>query len=88
MKRIVPFLFGLLLLGGCFAQHNVQVAPIQVEPIRVQMDVNVNVNEATAHDGGAPSEDERAAETSGGEAPSHDEREARRPGPSSTRDGG
>lgn len=35
----------LLLLGGCFSQHSVQVAPIHVAPIRVTMDVNVNVQD-------------------------------------------
>ncbi len=40
-------------------QHNVNLAPVHVEPIRVQMDVNVNVHES------ADSEDA----TSGGEEP-------------------
>ncbi len=55
MKRIISLLF--VLLGGCAMQHNVNLAPIHVEPIRVQMDVNVNMNE------------EETAVTSGGDAP-------------------
>jgi hypothetical protein len=42
--RIIFILSCASVFCGCFAQHSVQVAPIHVEPIRVQMDVNVSVD--------------------------------------------
>ncbi len=60
MKRLV--LANLLLLGlgaGCATSHNVHVAPIQVAPIRMTMDVNVNVHQpAEEGDAGVASEDD------------------------------
>lgn len=70
----------LLLLGGCFSQHSVQVAPIHVAPIRVTMDVNVNVQDERAEDPSeAEVEEEDVATQDAGAAPSEPVRTARRP---------
>lgn len=57
---------GVLLLcfvGGCATHHNVNIAPLEVAPIRVTMDVNVNVHESDVPVGG----DDDEAETAGDE---------------------
>jgi Skp family chaperone for outer membrane proteins len=33
----------LLLLGACSTRHEVQVAPVEVKPIHITIDVNVRV---------------------------------------------
>jgi hypothetical protein len=80
VKRIAPLLF--VLLGGCAMQHDIKLAPIHVEPIRVEMDVNVNVREP-----------EDTAVTSGGDDPAtpsaDDDRHVSRPSDADRpRDGG
>lgn len=47
MKRIVwaTSVAALCLVGGCISQHAVQVEPIQLQPIRVTMDVNVRIQD-------------------------------------------
>ncbi len=45
MKKRLPILFLLLLMAGC-TRHNVQVAPIEVKPIHITIDVNVKVDRA------------------------------------------
>lgn len=68
MKRLgYAALFGsLLLVGGCVTEHSVHVAPIQLQPIQVTMDVNVHIddNHAAASDAGTES-----TSTTGGDAP-------------------
>lgn len=61
MLRLATIL--LLALGGCATTHNVQIAPLEVQPIRVTMDVNVNVHESDTPVGSAADDDERDAET-------------------------
>lgn len=46
MRRLAPLFVLFGLIGGCATQHNVHVAPLEVQPIRVTMDVNVNVHES------------------------------------------
>lgn len=36
----------LLGLGACVSSHQIQVAPVQVEPIRMTVDVNVHAPDA------------------------------------------
>ena len=59
MKRIVwaTSIAALCLVGGCISQHAVQVDPIQLQPIRVTMEVNVRIQNG---------EEEEAGDTSGG----------------------
>ena len=45
MKKLVPILFLLLSMTGC-TKHNVEVAPIEVKPIHITIDVNVKVDRA------------------------------------------
>jgi Skp family chaperone for outer membrane proteins len=45
MKKLVPTLFLLLLTAGC-TRHTVEVAPIEVKPIHITIDVNVKVDRA------------------------------------------
>ncbi len=46
MKKWFPFLFLLLLLAAGCTKHNVEVAPIEVKPIHITIDVNVKVDRA------------------------------------------
>lgn len=39
-----------LSVAGCATSHNVNVAPIHVAPIRMTMDINVNVHETGGED--------------------------------------
>lgn len=55
----------LFLIGGCATHHNVNIAPIEVAPIRVTMDVNVNVHESDVPVGGDAADDEE--DTAGGD---------------------
>lgn len=48
----------LILMGGCATTHNVNVAPLEVQPIRVTMDVNVNVHESDTPVGSAADAEE------------------------------
>lgn len=59
----------LLFIGGCATHHNVNIAPIEVAPIRVTMDVNVNVHESDVPVGGDAADDtaDDEAETAGGD---------------------
>lgn len=76
MKRLgYTVLFAsLLLVGGCVTEHSVHVAPIQLEPIQVTMDVNVHIQDNQTEDAAdagvdaAPSETP-AEDTAGGETP-------------------
>lgn len=55
----------LLLIAGCATTHNVNVAPLEVQPIRVTMDVNVNVHESDTPVGSAgEAEEEEGASSS------------------------
>lgn len=45
MKKSIPIFLLLLLLTGC-TRHNVEVAPIEVKPIHITIDVNVKVDRA------------------------------------------
>jgi len=45
MKKLVPILFVLFLMAGC-TKHKVEVAPIEVKPIHITIDVNVKVDRA------------------------------------------
>ena len=45
MKNRLPVLILLLLMAGC-TRHNVEVAPIEVKPIHITIDVNVKVDRA------------------------------------------
>lgn len=45
MKKRVPIFFVLFLMAGC-TRHNVEVAPIEVKPIHITIDVNVKVDRA------------------------------------------
>lgn len=65
MKRILA-VASWLALGGCATTHNVNVAPLEVQPIRVTMDVNVNIHESDTPVGAegdeTAEEDEAAAD--------------------------
>lgn len=78
MKRPILILgFLLTLVAGCATSHNVNVAPIQVAPIRMTMDVNVNVHETSGDEEDAPDatadagaeDDARAESERGARAP-------------------
>ncbi|MCZ7687043.1 MAG: hypothetical protein M5U28_53185 [Sandaracinaceae bacterium] len=43
--------------AGCATSHNVNVAPIHVAPIRMTMDINVNVHETGGEDGASEAPD-------------------------------
>ncbi len=45
MKTLIPILFVLFMTAGC-TRHNVEVAPIEVKPIHITIDVNVKVDRA------------------------------------------
>ncbi len=62
----------LLLLGGCATTHNVNVAPLEVQPIRVTMDVNVNVHESDTPVGSAADAEEDEASAGGRDAEPED----------------
>jgi hypothetical protein len=73
MMRLATVL--LVLLGGCATTHNVNVAPLEVQPIRVTMDVNVNVHESDTPVGRAAEErDDEGAEEDRQQPSSGDER--------------
>lgn len=85
--RLYAILLTLMLvfLGGCFSQHAVQVAPIQVAPIRVTMDVNVNVQDR--HEGDEEGEDDASGQAApngeeGRDRPARTERVSRATPPS------
>ena len=42
----VPFLLASLLVFGCSTSHEVKVAPVEVKPIHITIDVNVKVDRA------------------------------------------
>lgn len=46
MKRSLTFLLSALLLTawGCSTSHRVEVAPVEVKPIHITIDVNVKVD--------------------------------------------
>jgi hypothetical protein len=48
MSRLICiFLWGLLILGiSACTQHKVEVAPVEVKPIHITIDVNVKVDRA------------------------------------------
>jgi hypothetical protein len=48
MKPILTILAGALLLAplGCGSTHRVEVAPVEVKPIHITIDVNVKVDRA------------------------------------------
>lgn len=62
----------LLLLGGCATTHNVNVAPLEVQPIRVTMDVNVNVHESDTPVGSAANAEEDEGSAGGRDAEPED----------------
>jgi hypothetical protein len=75
MKRFGhAVLFGsLLVVGGCVTEHSVHVAPIQLQPIQVTMDVNVHIQDDQADAGPADDAADEGAEatetpSAGGEA--------------------
>lgn len=42
----VPFLLACLFMFGCSTRHDVQLAPVEVKPIHITIDVNVKVDRA------------------------------------------
>ena len=48
MKHLTCIAAGLLLLSswGCSTSHRVEVAPVEVKPIHITIDVNVKVDKA------------------------------------------
>ncbi|MBN2428903.1 MAG: hypothetical protein JXK94_11260 [Deltaproteobacteria bacterium] len=42
-KTIIVGLMPLLLLAACSTHHEVQMAPVEVKPIHITIDVNVRV---------------------------------------------
>ena len=48
MQKIAVFIIGALLLcifSGC-TQHKVEVAPVEIKPIHITIDVNVKIDKA------------------------------------------
>ena len=47
-KKLLFFLGGITLLTayGCSTQHKVEMAPVEVKPIHITIDVNVKVDKA------------------------------------------
>ncbi len=46
-KTAIICLFGVLVfMSGCSTSHEVQVAPVEVKPIHITIDVNVKVDRA------------------------------------------
>lgn len=47
MKQQIVLMLTLLLFGvwGCSTQHRVEVAPVEVKPIHITIDVNVKVDQ-------------------------------------------
>ncbi|MEA2061458.1 MAG: YnbE family lipoprotein [Thermodesulfobacteriota bacterium] len=43
---IILFFLGGLYLAGCSTSHEVQMAPVEVKPIHITIDVNVKVDRA------------------------------------------
>ena len=49
MKNKITMLamgFALLLASGCSTSHDVQLAPVEIKPIHITIDVNVKVDRA------------------------------------------
>lgn len=42
----VPFFLASLLVLGCSTSHEVKLAPVEVKPIHITIDVNVKVDRA------------------------------------------
>ena len=49
MAKAFFFLFGMVLIAsvaGCITSHKVEIAPVEVKPIHITIDVNVRVDKA------------------------------------------
>lgn len=48
MKKVTLLLIGMMLLffQACNTQHAVQVAPVEIKPIHITIDVNIRVDRA------------------------------------------
>ena len=47
-KTTAAFLGGLLILGvtACKTEHKIEIAPVEVKPIHITIDVNIRVDRA------------------------------------------
>ena len=45
MRNILPAVGFMLILAGC-TQHKVEIAPVEVKPIHITIDINVKVDKA------------------------------------------
>ncbi|MFH1156590.1 MAG: YnbE family lipoprotein [Pseudomonadota bacterium] len=45
-KHLIPYCLVLLLSAGCSTSHEIQVAPVEVKPIHITIDVNVRIDRA------------------------------------------
>ena len=43
---MLPALAALIMLCGCNTKHEVKVAPVEVKPIHITIDVNIKVDRA------------------------------------------
>jgi hypothetical protein len=49
MSKTIIFLFGLALMvsiAACRTSHKIEVAPVEVKPIHITIDINVRVDKA------------------------------------------
>ena len=49
MSKTLLFLFGLVLMvsiAACRTSHKIEVAPVEVKPIHITIDINVRVDKA------------------------------------------
>ncbi len=46
IRMIVVLVLGLFMLGCPSTHHEVEVAPVEVKPIHITVDINVRVDEA------------------------------------------
>jgi len=43
---LLPILITLMLTAACNTRHEVQVAPVEIKPIHITIDVNIKVDRA------------------------------------------
>lgn len=45
-RVVIAFVLVLFLAAGCSTSHEVQVAPVEIKPIHITIDVNVRIDRA------------------------------------------